>query len=472
MNVIVILTDSMRADHLGCHPLAVSHGEIKIQTPNLDKLAAEGTLFENAHAGSTPTIPMRMDCWKGTYGDPFNSWRPCREDEMSLAELLWGHGFNSALITDVYHMHKPSFTQGRGFDQVRWIRGQEYDPWILDESIPVDLEKWHRLKHGTTALESDERWMPFFEQYLRNRSTWKDDGDCFVARVVEEAMSWLDDTVVKKGQGDDLFLWVDCFDPHEPWDPPEPYWSMYMDKSDDEVQPLIDPVVGAPAGYVTDEEIRKICQLYAGEVTLVDKWVGDLLGHIESLGLNDNTLIMHLSDHGEPFNEHGIIRKPGGGLYEELTHIPWTIRHPEGIGRGKRVQSFAQPIDMMPTILDFLGIDGPSTAPCVAFGGNPNFKNHLPPLHGHSLLPLMRGEVEQVRDRAYSGAKTQWGIRTEEWTYLLPTTKKAVPGHSNEPELYNREADLHEQDNVIERHRDVAGSLDRELREWAARHHQ
>lgn len=428
MNVIVFLTDSMRADHLGCHPLCMSHGGKKVQTPNMDKLASEGTLFENAYSGSIPTIPMRMDCWKGTYGDPFNSWRSYRDDEVCLAEALWCRGFTTALITDTYHMHKPASNLGRGFDQVRWIRGQEYDPWLLDQSIPVDIKKWHRLKHGKEK-ESDERWTMLFEQYMRNRSTWKGDGDCFTARVVKEAMAWLDDTVIKKGQKDNLFLWVDCFDPHEPWDPPEPYWSMYMDKSDDEVQPLIDPVIGAPEGYVTEEEIEKTFQLYAGEVTLVDKWFGDLLGHVESLGLYENTLIMQISDHGEPFNEHGILRKPGSGLHEQILHIPWIIRHPEGIGRGKRIQSFVQPIDMMPTIFDFFDISPePATAPTVGFAAPPGFTNPALRLDGHSLLPLMSGEVDQVRDRAYSGGKPQWTIRTEDWAFLLPKNGNPVDG--------------------------------------------
>ena len=474
MNVIVIVTDSMRVDHLGCHPLCTSHNGKKVQTPNLDKLAADGTLLLNAYAASLPTIPMRLDCWTGCYGDPFHDWRPYREDEFPLAEVLWSRGYTSALVTDVYHMHKPSFNEGRGFDQVRWIRGQEYDPWIVDESVPVDLDKWHRLKHGKTHGDSDDLWGPRFEQYLRNRSTWKDGGDCFVARVTKEAMSWLDDTVVKKGQKDNLFLWVDCFDPHEPWDPPEPYWSMYLEKPDDEVQPLIDPVPGPPEGYVTDEEIKKTFELYAGEVTCVDKWVGDLLGHVESLGLYDNTLIMHISDHGEPFNEHGIIRKARPWLFEELTHIPWIIRHPEGVGKGQQVDAFAQPCDMMPTILDFLGIEGPLDMKiqgpqkgAKTMPQDHNLKSIEQQLDGRSLLPVMAGEKNQIRDYVFSGMHNQWSIRSEEWTFLLPLRPNPDASRTGGPELYNRKTDLAEQNNVIEEHGDVAAQLELELRRWA-----
>ena len=89
MNTIVIVTDSMRADHLGCHPLCTQHNGKPVQTPNLDELAREGTLFEEAYGGSLPTIPMRTDCWTGRYGSPFHGWQPFRLEDYLLAEVLW-----------------------------------------------------------------------------------------------------------------------------------------------------------------------------------------------------------------------------------------------------------------------------------------------------------------------------------------------------------------------------------------------
>jgi len=472
MNVIVIVTDSMRADHLGCHPLCASHHGKKVQTPSLDRLAAEGTLFESAYGASLPTIPMRTDAWTGRYGQPFHTWQPFPEKEVLLAEVLWDKGYTSALVTDVYHMHKPAFNCGRGFDSVVWVRGQEYDPWIMDSTLPIDLDRWHRLKHGDSKQTADDLWKPRFEQYLRNRSTFGDDGDCFVSRVVNESLHWLDRTVKTKGLKDKLFLWVDCFDPHEPWDPPEPYWSMYAEKPDTEVQPLIDPVPGFPEGYMTAAEIRRTFALYAGAVTCVDHWVGKLLAGISELGLDDNTLIMHISDHGEPFNEHGIVRKARPWLYEELTHIPWIIRHPEGLAKGKRIQSFVQPPDLMPTILDFLDLEGPLETslhgPKKGPGQMPQdhtLATHGTTLQGASLLPLMRGEVSEVRDFAFSGMGQQWAIRSRDWTYLLPRNPDA--GRTGAPELYDRNKDLAEQHNLIGENPDVAEWLEAELYKWA-----
>ena len=473
MNVIVVVTDSLRADHLGCHPLCTTHAGKKVQTPNLDKLASEGTLFEQAYGGSLPTIPMRTDCWTGRWGAPFHGWQPFGDSEPLLAEILWDKGYTSALVTDVYHMHKPVFNCGRGFDSVVWVRGQEYDRWIVDPNVSVDLGRWHRLRHDDAPATCDALWKPRFEQYLRNCSTFQPGDDCFVSRVVKEASRWLDYTVKTKGQRDHLFLWVDCFDPHETWDPPEPYWSMYAEKPDDEVQPIIDPVPGLTEGYMTDEEVRRTFSLYAGLVTCVDKWVGDLLSHVESLGLYDNTLIMHISDHGEPFGEHGIIRKARPWLYEELAHIPWTIRHPEGLGRGQRSQAFVQPADLMPTVLDFLAVQGPFD---TSVQGPRKGAQQMPQDHklkgleaafqGRSLLPLLSGDAEKIRDFAYSGMGPQWSIRSEEWAYLLPLNPNA--SRTGGPELYHRKADLGEQRNVVDEHRDVADRLELELRRWAA----
>lgn len=465
MNVIVIITDSLRADHVSCYPMCVSYNGRKVQTPNFDKLASEGTLFLHAYSESLPTIPTRTSWWTGRVNFPFRPWQPFESSDYLLAEVLWDKGYTSALITDTYHMHKPVYNCGRGFDTVIWVRGQEYDPWITDTDIKVDTTKWHRLRGD----DSDKLWQPRFEQYMRNRSTFHSEEDWFAPRVTKEAIRWLEYTVKQKGLKDKLFLWVDYFDPHEPWDPPEPYWSMYREP-DYSGPDLIDPVPGHVEGYLSLEELNRIKSLYAGEVTFVDKWVGILLDFIRELGIYDNSLIMWTTDHGEPFGEHGIVRKARPWNYEELVRIPWVIRHPEGIGAGKLINALVQPTDMMPTILDCLGITEPLELPFLA----PRRTQELFPqdmivdtrkvmMHGYSLLPLMRGDVEKVREYAYTGHyRQQWSIQNHEWRYILP-----LDG-SKSPELYHRPGDPYDQRNVIEEHRDIGEHLELELRRWVA----
>ncbi len=452
MNIVVIVADSLRADHVGCYGG-------KARTPNIDALAAEAMVFDQAYAENLPTLPCRTAWWTGRHLFTQRGWQPLEPGDYPIAEVLWDKGFASALITDVYHMHKPTYNYGRGFDTTVFVRGQEYDPWVTDRSIAVDLSARHRLRGD----ESDALWRPRFEQYLRNVAGFRSEEDYFAPRVVKEAIRWLDH--VTRHRKDKLFLWVDLFDPHEPWDPPAEFATLY--DPDYDGQELIDPVPGPVQGYMSEEELNHTLALYAGEVTFVDKWVGVLLDHIRSLGLWENSLIMFTSDHGEPFGEHGIVRKARPWGYEELAHIPWLIRHPDGPGAGRRSRAFVQPPDLLPTVLEAIGVPARLTLDYRAPVGH-TFPQDVVvassevAVHGKSLMPLLRGEAERVRDfaiTAHHGA--EWTIRTDDWTLMLP-----INGH-RPPELYNRKADPTEQRNVVENHRDVADELELTLRRFA-----
>ncbi|HIE29881.1 TPA: hypothetical protein EYP66_21640 [Candidatus Poribacteria bacterium] len=463
MNVVVIITDSLRVDHVGCYG---SH----VKTPNIDGLAEEGVKFRYAYSENLPTMPTRRGWWTGKYHFHEAGWQPFTEDDYLLAEVLWEQGYTSAFITDVYHMHKPVYNCGRGFDTTVFVRGQEYDPWIVspDVKVNVDESPYHRLKRGE-GREADKLWCERFEQYIKNCSVRKSEEDYFAPRVVKEAIRWLE--YVTKSQKDNLFLWVDMFDPHEPWDPPSPYDRMYTDPNYAGPD-LIDPVPGDVEGYMTPEEVQHTKNLYAGEVTFVDKWVGVLLDRIKELGIDDNTMIIHTTDHGEPFGEHGYIRKAKPRNYEYLIHIPWIIRHPDRIGAGKEIDALVQTVDMMPTILECLGIESDKltltfTEPDQSGKSEIIFPQDLPTrierqvLGGCNLMPLIEGKVEYVRDLAFGGHyNREWYARNQEWTYLLP-----IDG-SRPPELYHRSSDPEEQKNVIGEYHDIANGLELELRRF------
>jgi len=466
MNVLVIVADSLRADHVGCHPQAVSYHGRRIETPNLDRLASEGTLFTHAYAESLPTMPTRHTWWTGRVGFPFRGWQPFENSDYTLAEVLWDKGFTSALVTDVYHMHKPVYNCGRGFDTVVWVRGQEYDPWQVDDE-PVELGPWHRLRGDA----SDVVWRPRFEQYLRNRRRFRTEEDWFAPRVTKEAIRWLEHVVKRQGQKDRLFLWVDYFDPHEPWDPPEPYWSLYRDP-EYRGPDIIDPVPGAVEGYLQKDEIERIRSLYAGEVTFVDRWVGILLEAVRDLNLEENTLVMFLSDHGEPFGEHGIIRKAQPWAYEELVRVPYIVRLPGGEGGGRTCGALVQATDVFPTILDALGVRDelilPYTAPrptTQLFPQDVVLDTRRVRTHGVSLMPILRGEDTRIRDFAYSGHyNQQWAIRTDMWT-LLYSLRDGV-GRLAPRELYERRNDPTEQVNRADDLPEIVDLLELQLHRW------
>jgi len=421
MNVIVIITDSLRRDHVGCY------GNDWIQTPNLDRFAAEATLIEHAYTEGLPTVPFRLSLLTGRFTFPFRGWVPLDAEERPMPEYLWDKGYRSALISDVYHLHKPGMNFARGFDDVKWIRGQEWDPFVTDP-IDVPLEKFHKPRPGVAGGDAQ------MIQYLRNRAYWKSEEDHFIAQVVKAGLEWIDAQV----ENDKFFLYLDCFDPHEPWDPPSPYDRMYGSEDYDGPE-LICPMGGTVEGYLSEEELDHVKALYAGEVTLVDRWVGIFLDGLRERGFFENSLVIHVSDHGEPFGEHGIVRKMHCHPYEELAHIPLIVYHPEGLGKGMRVPGFVETCDIMPTILDFLEIPSPET------------------VQGASMLPLLRGDKDRLRDYACCGQhKTCWSIKNERWSYMCWL-------RDGREELYDREEDFTEQQDVVQDHPETAKQLRDEL---------
>jgi arylsulfatase A-like enzyme len=136
------MLDSLRPDHLGCY------GNKWIKTPNIDKFAKECTIFDRAYAEGLPTLPVRTTLFTGRYTLPFRGWQGLERNDIPIAEILWDRRYTTALVTDTYHMHKPSMTYERGFDYVEWIRGQESDPYVTDSNVKVDLEKWHHKNYS------------------------------------------------------------------------------------------------------------------------------------------------------------------------------------------------------------------------------------------------------------------------------------------------------------------------------------
>lgn len=373
MNIILIVSDTLRYDCVAFHGRDPIGWDLASRpcTPHIDRFAQEATVFDRAYTGSFPTIPMRTDMLTGKLTFPFRGWTPLPADETILAEELGKAGYVSMLICDTPHLIRDGHRFDRGFSAWHWNRGQEGDRAITDD-VPVE----HTC--DPAKLRAAERHL---RCHLKWRTVhWRSEEDTFVARTMRDACRWLE----RNHTHDKFFLYVDTFDPHEPWDPPQHYREMYDPGYTGQVvdHPLYDY-----CDYLTPAEVRHCRALYAGEVTLVDSWLGKLFQTIEYLDLYKDTAVIFLSDHGHYIGDHGRIGKSGEGpdgpwpYYEEISHLVLMGRVP-GAAEGNRVAFLAQPFDIMPTLLDLAGLAAPG------------------PVHGISLAPLFYGQTIPKRSVA------------------------------------------------------------------------
>jgi arylsulfatase A-like enzyme len=357
LNVVLVILDTLRKDHVG------AYGNSWIKTPNLDALANESLRFTRAYPESLPTICARRAIHTGMRTWPFWNWKPPKGDDVvlpgwqpvpegqpTLAEILREEGYYNLFVTDTLHQFRASYNFHRGFHVHEWIRGQERDLFVPQS--PAAREKVKGVLIGGPGAAHAEEIM---RQYFANIEGRDREEDWFAPRVFMKGMKFLEAT---KDVAHSLpfFLVVDCYDPHQPWDPPEKYVRLYSDGYDGP-EPII-PSIG-PSDWLTEEQLERMRALYAGEVTMVDAWLGKFLNKMEDLDLREDTLLILLSDHGFAFGEHGIVGKLGSAMHPEVTDIIFMIRHPGGKGAGKTSDYFALTHDVAPTILGASGVEPP-----------------------------------------------------------------------------------------------------------------
>ncbi len=350
MNVILVILDSLRKDHVG------AYGDGRARTPNLDALANESFRFTRAYPESLPTICARRAMHTGLRTFPFRNrvelpgetfqpfgWQPIPEDQTTISETLANSGYSTVLLSDTQPLFHPSMNFQRGFRVFDWIRGQERDRYRPQSMAPEDLVRQN------TVPGNDDNMVEKVRQHLANTRGRASEEDYFAPSVFARGIEFLE----RSEAGQPFFLTLDSFDPHEPWDPPEEYVNLYSDGYDGR-----DPIVPNYGGseWIEEAELERMRALYAGEVTMVDRWFGRFLDKMGETGRLDDTALVVLSDHGVALGEHGFTGKPFNALWPELTDIPFMIRHPEGLGSGGTSDYFASTHDVATTILGLVGL--------------------------------------------------------------------------------------------------------------------
>ncbi len=428
MHILFIICDTLRRDYLGCY------GNDWVKTPNVDELAKESILFERAYIGSFPTMPARAEIMAGKHVFHTFGWAPLPHDWPVVQQLLRQKGYVTALITDHYQMLAPGMNYHKGFAAYRFIRGPQHDPFHATDHIEL---KW------PCSPEKCRQPEMLVVPYLKNRAQWVYERDWPIPKTIQEAIDWLEQNY----KHEKFFLFLDLFSVHEPWDPPRWYVDLYDPgyEGEEVILPRYDRV-----DYLTEAELRHVRALYAGTITMMDKWVGWLFEKLCDLGLWEETAIIFTSDHGWLHGEHGLIGKHtvlepkrGWPLYEEIAHIPLLIKLP-GIEGGRRCDALVQLVDLMPTLAELGGAEAP------------------PDIHGRSLLPLLRGEADKVRDLAVCSPPLPRDPDTLVWCTVTDGEWCLLdPGSLDKPQLFHLPSDPHQERDLFEEKREVAEDLHR-----------
>ena len=430
-NVVVIVSDTFRSDHLG------AYGNQNIQTPNLDAFARSSVVFDQHRVSSFPTMPARADILTGTFAYTFMGWEPLPEHLPTLPGLLSEAGYLTMGVVDTPYFIRGGFNYDRGFDDFIWVRGQG------DDTRPRERSDC--------------------------RLTWREESDRLVARTVAEAEHWLE-----RHHKEPFFLYVDTWDPHEPWDAPEYYTEKYRPGYDG--RQLYPAYAKWEEAGLTREDVELAHATYCGEVTMVDFWIGRLLAKIDALNLTDNTIVFFLSDHGFYFGEHGYFGKAEwindnyaavsedsilpewltdswlltvapSPLYGELTRLPLIARVP-GVEPGRR-QAMTTAPDIAPTILELVGLESPPMAQGWHFADviQGVREEHRPFVISSWPLYFAEGEFTSAVDGSTRRIASYMPI-----TVATRERSLILGGPAQLPELYDLNSDPREQTNVWQSH--------------------
>jgi len=356
MNVVVVVMDSLRADHV--------YGS-RARTAAMNKVAREGLRFTRAYPEGMPTIPARRAIMAGRRTFPFRGWHPYRDlppqpgwepvgsDGKTWTSVLREQGWTTGYVTDNPHLllgiHKRF---RRTFDRVELVDGQS--PLRFKPKRRVSRAEVSR--HLPPALRGS-RAEPRIAAYLAANPRDRREEDHLAAKVFRNGMNWIEWAATRQP----FALVIDSFDAHEPWDAPRRIRDIYGPPNApiEPIQPFPTPAAKYASLDLTRSIMRRMRQLYAAEVTLVDTWLGHFLDRLANLGMAENTLVVLISDHGVLLGEYGWVGKRFDQIHEELSHVPFIIRHPQGKAAGRASRYYASTHDIGPTVLRALGQDPP-----------------------------------------------------------------------------------------------------------------
>ena len=428
MQVILVVSDTLRADHMGCY------GYFRPTSPRIDRFAAEGVRFAS-HVSQAPyTLPSFTSLVSGQFGTTHqvlanpsgrNPNFPVALDDTTpvLADLFRAAGPPVEMAAGRY---VSGGTLTASFDNLvnfpnhpKWfVRGYEYHVSVTPGTQRmVGAEVLHR------------RLFPWLEQHA----------------------------------GEDFFLFVHYWDVHGPYLAPAPFGATFPQEQIGREIPVATSPGGAehipgwgPVAAVTPEARARI-DAYDGGIAYFDDCFGRLLDHLHALGIGERAVVALTADHGESMVEHQVPFAHDE-LYEATVHVPLIVRAPGRLPAGQVVEALSQAVDVAPTLLDLAGLEP------------------APTFQGRSLLPLVRGEVAELHRRTFS----EWTrylaarcLRTPRYKLIHKFTgglalARPAPRRVSWHELYDLPADPDETHDLAAELPEVVRDLEEQLQEWVA----
>ncbi len=410
MKVILIVIDTLRADHLSCY------GYRRKTSPNIDAFASSGTLFSNAYPSDVPTQPSYTAMFTGQRGVKtgivsHSPTEELRDDIPFLPQILAENGYTTAAVSTLYIMRK---WFSRGF--------QHYMNPVAGTPSRIQQVDAHEIN--------------------------------------AYAIPW-----IKQNHSKDFFMFVHYWDPHGLYIPPKYRELWYKGDPTDPTNHTLDeakkqtiwPLIYRQLKAIRDvnnlnddiTDIEYVCAQYDGEITYVDEKVGELLRTLDEVGITDDTMVILTADHGESLGEHHFYFDHAD-VYEPTIHVPLIIRYPQIFPKGKRIEALVQLIDIPYFILELSKIPIPDQ------------------FQGRSLKPLTYGETEESYSEVYSN-QGLWSCKrtiiTKDGWKLIKTIDQ---GFWKTPsiELFNLKNDSEEKNNLAEEETDRVDRLDLQMNRW------
>ena len=430
-NVVVLHADQLRADCLKCY------GNPIVRTENIDRLASEGTRFSRAFTPHPQCVPSRSAMFTGRYphvNGAISNYVAMSSNETTVPEYLRAEGYRTVAIGKL-HIH--SQKKELGFSDTILSTGQHSGATTPD-CMGTDYKEWCKA-HGY--------WDDLTKAYTsRAEPAYRQNYQAHVSSMPLEAYvdSWVGDRAVEvvrsHSRDKPLFLFVGFPNPHNPFEPPEPFASMYDPAEMPLPASFKEDLSGKPPqhlaykqrgrrGYnyekLDAQRLQRVIAYYYASISLVDAQVGKIMQALRERELLDNTLVLFVSDHGEFLGRHGMLLKSIDAypmLYDDLIHVPLIIRMPGG-NPGTVVEELVELIDVCPTLLEWAGLKTP------------------PEIQGENLLPACSGGSAPSREYVFAQSGAVKALRSERYKLVY------YPGQPY-GELYDLRNDPHEIENL------------------------